>query len=219
MQSLATCSSDKTVRIWNTTDYTLSKTLQGHNRWVWDCVFSSASDYLVTASSDNMARLWDIKEEKSVIQYSGHHKAIVCVALNDVDYAAEKAASGSAPSSSSSASSSASSSHSSRDGGAMVGASKTSMTQQQALLHQQQQQQMAAQARLQQQQQRANETANAQRLQLINAATAGARHPPQQGQQAPQQMAPQAAAVHAKSPDDTGSAGSSPLSSGDEGSP
>jgi G protein beta subunit-like protein len=217
MQSLATCSSDKTVRIWSTEDYSLVKTLQGHNRWVWDCVFSSTSEYLVTASSDNMARLWDIKEEKSIIQYAGHHKAVVCVALNDVDYASEGQKSGQASSSSASSSS--------PQPGA---ASKGSLTAaQQAQLQQQQQQQ--AQARLQQQQQRAAEQANAQRMQFINAATrlpAAAPLPPVAAIQAQNQApAPQAAQPQqqqppvAHSPDDDGSLGSSPLSSADEGSP
>jgi WD40 repeat protein len=32
----------------------------GHTRWVWDCVFSVDAAYLVTASSDTTARLWDL---------------------------------------------------------------------------------------------------------------------------------------------------------------
>lgn len=32
----------------------------GHTRWVWDCVFSVDAAYLVTASSDATARLWDL---------------------------------------------------------------------------------------------------------------------------------------------------------------
>lgn len=205
MQLLATCSSDKTVRIWNTADYSLSKNLQGHSRWVWDCVFSSASDYLVTASSDNMARLWDIKDEKSIIQYAGHHKAIVCVALNDVDYVtdAHKAAS-------QAATSSGASSSNSRDTGMVPGGTRTTLTaQQQQTLQQQQQTQQQAQARLQQQQQRATDQANAHRQQLINAATAARPQAPQGGAQGRH---------GAKSPDDD-SAGSSPVSSGDEVSP
>jgi G protein beta subunit-like protein len=77
---LATCSADKTVKLWNTKDYKLLKTLQvgvasglciplshdrlipfasislslscsqGHGRWVWDCVFSTDSAYLVTGT-------------------------------------------------------------------------------------------------------------------------------------------------------------------------
>ena len=38
---LATASSDKTVKLWNLQDgFTLERTLKGHTRWVWDCVFS-----------------------------------------------------------------------------------------------------------------------------------------------------------------------------------
>ncbi|MCL7046875.1 hypothetical protein MKW94_029655, partial [Papaver nudicaule] len=43
---LATTSSDHTVKIWNVDGFTLEKSLVGHRRWVWDCVFSSA--YLIT---------------------------------------------------------------------------------------------------------------------------------------------------------------------------
>uniref|UniRef100_H3GAF7 Protein LST8 homolog n=1 Tax=Phytophthora ramorum TaxID=164328 RepID=H3GAF7_PHYRM len=66
---LATCSSDKTAK--------------GHQRWVWDCAFSAVSSYLVTCSSDQSARLWDLSQGEAIRQYSGHHKAVICVALND----------------------------------------------------------------------------------------------------------------------------------------
>ncbi|TDH67238.1 hypothetical protein CCR75_007481 [Bremia lactucae] len=61
----------------------LIHTLQGHQRWVWDCAFSAVSSYLVTCSSDQSARLWDLSQGEAIQQYSGHHKAVVCVALND----------------------------------------------------------------------------------------------------------------------------------------
>jgi G protein beta subunit-like protein len=80
---LATCSADKTVKLWRTTDYSLLKTLQGHLRWVWDCVFSADSAYLVTASSDNEAWLWELSAGETIRRYRGHHKAVTCVALSD----------------------------------------------------------------------------------------------------------------------------------------
>lgn len=55
----------------------------GHQRWVWDCVFSVDAAYLVTASSDCSARLWDLSSGDAIRMYSGHHKAAVCCALND----------------------------------------------------------------------------------------------------------------------------------------
>ncbi|KLO14181.1 WD40 repeat-like protein [Schizopora paradoxa] len=83
---LATCSADRTVRIWSigrNWDFKHEKTLEGHQRWVWDCAFSADSAYLVTASSDHIARLWEMSTGETVRQYSGHHKAAVCCALHD----------------------------------------------------------------------------------------------------------------------------------------
>ena len=80
---LATASSDRTVRLWDTSNFTLVKTLAGHSRWVWDCVFSADSSYLVTASSDSLAKLWEISSASAVRSYAGHSKAVSAVALND----------------------------------------------------------------------------------------------------------------------------------------
>ena len=91
---IATASADSTIKIWKITqasvqnglaipEVTLDKTLIGHQRWVWDCAFSADSEYLVSASSDHTARLWDLARGETIRQYQGHHKATVCVALND----------------------------------------------------------------------------------------------------------------------------------------
>lgn len=81
---LVTTSSDKTARVWSAEDFSPDRTLIGHQRWVWDCVISADSAYLVTASSDKTARLWDLSTGESVLEYNNHHKALTCVALNDV---------------------------------------------------------------------------------------------------------------------------------------
>jgi len=103
VRHLATCSADHTARIWsvdtdhphNTADaehlpterepeaFPLETTLQGHQRWVWDCAFSADSAYLVTACSDHYARLWELNTQSIIRQYNGHHRGAVCVALND----------------------------------------------------------------------------------------------------------------------------------------
>lgn len=59
---VATASSDKTVIIWDTSGGGVQQVskLEGHSKWVWDCVFSVDAAYLVTASSDMSARLWEV---------------------------------------------------------------------------------------------------------------------------------------------------------------
>ena len=79
VKHLATCSADKTIKIWNMESHsiTLDKTLTGHQRWVWDMAFSADSAYLVSASSDHYARLWELQNGLTVKQYAGHSKGIV----------------------------------------------------------------------------------------------------------------------------------------------
>jgi len=79
----ATASSDRTLKLWNTCDFSLAATLSGHSRWVWDAAFSADSCYVVTASSDLTARLWDIAAGAVVRSFTGHSKGVTCVALND----------------------------------------------------------------------------------------------------------------------------------------
>jgi len=87
-QYLATTSADTTAKIWRpNTDFQLDKTLVGHQRWVWDCAFGRdvSTTYLVTVSSDHVARLWDLSSGQTIRQFTGHRKSITCVALHDSD--------------------------------------------------------------------------------------------------------------------------------------
>lgn len=81
---LATTSADASVKIWKTADFQLMTELKENNqRWVWDCAFSGDSQYIITASSDNMARLWTVESGEVKREYSGHQKAVVCLAFRD----------------------------------------------------------------------------------------------------------------------------------------
>ncbi|XP_061181019.1 target of rapamycin complex subunit lst8-like [Saccostrea echinata] len=81
---LATTSADQTCKIWRTADHTLMTELKENTqRWVWDCAFSGDSQYIITASSDNMARLWSVEMGDVKKEYSGHQKAVVCLAFRD----------------------------------------------------------------------------------------------------------------------------------------
>lgn len=62
----------------------LRHSLEGHLKWVWDCAFSADSAYLVSASSDNTARLWSASSGDCISIFTGHLKALTSVTLNDL---------------------------------------------------------------------------------------------------------------------------------------
>lgn len=64
----------------------MMKCLAHHQRWVWDAVFSADSSYMVSASSDQSAKLWDLRSGDVIRNYLGHNLAVTCVALNDSNF-------------------------------------------------------------------------------------------------------------------------------------
>lgn len=59
------------------------KPLSGHNRWVWDCVFSDCCRFLFTASSDSHIRMWNglTSDRPQSTSFMGHTKPVVAVLL------------------------------------------------------------------------------------------------------------------------------------------
>ena len=56
---LASASSDKTVRLWDTTTGTWKSTLEGHKASVKAVAFSPDGKVLASASDDDTVRLWN----------------------------------------------------------------------------------------------------------------------------------------------------------------
>lgn len=94
---LVTTSADYTAKVWKTCDImkynpdehqrdSLShfKVLTAENqRWVWDVAFSADSQFLVTASSDSVVRLWHVETAEVTREYTGHQKAVTALAFSD----------------------------------------------------------------------------------------------------------------------------------------
>lgn len=84
---LATSSADGTAKIWRTVDFSLisecKETKPGGSKWIWDLAFTCDSEYLLTASSDNAARLWAVKTGEIKRDFIGHQKPVVCLAFSD----------------------------------------------------------------------------------------------------------------------------------------
>uniref|UniRef100_A0A183SD49 Target of rapamycin complex subunit lst8 n=1 Tax=Schistocephalus solidus TaxID=70667 RepID=A0A183SD49_SCHSO len=84
---LATCGADGKVNLLKTADFSVTNSLQASSNtgrhWAWDCAFSADSRFLLTASSDGVARLWDLETNEVRLEYKGHQRAITCLAFRD----------------------------------------------------------------------------------------------------------------------------------------
>lgn len=81
-KKLATCSGDKTVRLWNTDDYSElpCSPLCGHAYYVHCCTFSPFGTLLASCSTDGKVILWDTKtgKKKTVFQHESKSPIRIC---------------------------------------------------------------------------------------------------------------------------------------------
>ena len=69
---VATGSQDKTIKLWETSDYTLKGVLKGHRRGVWNVQFSPVERCLASASADKTIRIWSISDMSCITVLEGH---------------------------------------------------------------------------------------------------------------------------------------------------
>lgn len=74
--TLASCSADRTVKLWSLADRAYMDTLYGHQAEVLAVDFLRA-ERLLTAGHDHTARLWKIPEESQLI-FRAHDRALDC---------------------------------------------------------------------------------------------------------------------------------------------
>jgi WD40 repeat protein len=84
---LASCSDDKTIKIWNLSDIgnkkqrnLLINTLEGHESGVI-CVKYFNNDVLLSGGSDNLVIMWDLIEYKMRYKLSGHLDWVYCLEI------------------------------------------------------------------------------------------------------------------------------------------
>lgn len=87
---LATCSGDKTVRLWDATSFEELpfSPLLGHSYYVHWCALSAFGTRLATCSTDGKIIVWDTSNGETVAVFEHTHKPIirVCVFSPDSQY-------------------------------------------------------------------------------------------------------------------------------------
>lgn len=80
---VASCSADLTIKLWDTTTYTCTKTLHGHDHNVSAICFFPEGDKLVSASRDKTLRIWETQTGYCVRTLKGHEDWVRQVAINE----------------------------------------------------------------------------------------------------------------------------------------
>jgi len=62
LRMVATCSSDKTAKLWKMPDLVPLATLRGHRRGIWACAFSPSDRVLATAGGDKLVKIWSVDD-------------------------------------------------------------------------------------------------------------------------------------------------------------
>ncbi|GAA5987953.1 hypothetical protein JCM10908_007288 [Rhodotorula pacifica] len=81
-QVLATASGDRTVKLWNLSDFTCVKTFEGHSNSVLRVDFLTRGMQLATAASDGLVKVWNIKDEECATTLDNHEEKVWALAVS-----------------------------------------------------------------------------------------------------------------------------------------
>lgn len=80
-QTLASCSEDQTIKLWDWKTGQCLKTFTGHQGWVKTIAFSSDGQYLASGSFDYTVKIWEVVTGNCLRTLYGHTNTITTVAF------------------------------------------------------------------------------------------------------------------------------------------
>jgi WD40 repeat protein len=72
----ASCSNDRTIKIWSLTSNKIARTLRGHTHYVNSVVYSKDGKHLVSASADKTVKMWNASTGAIVKTFTGHNDIV-----------------------------------------------------------------------------------------------------------------------------------------------
>ena len=79
--TLASGSTDTTIKLWDARSGALLRTLEGHTSWVLSVVFAPDGNTLASGSDDNTIKLWDARSGALLHMLKGHTRYVFSVAF------------------------------------------------------------------------------------------------------------------------------------------
>jgi len=73
------------VTLWRTDNGQKHRTLTGHTEWVRDLIFTSDSQYILSASNDKTVIIWSVSTGKCLHTFRGHQCAVEVISLTADD--------------------------------------------------------------------------------------------------------------------------------------
>ncbi|MBD1813658.1 AAA-like domain-containing protein [Microcoleus vaginatus DQ-U2] len=81
-KTLASASTDNTIKLWNLQTQKEISTLRGHRDSVYSVAFSPDGKTLASASADNTIKLWNLQTQKEISTLRGHSNWVISVAIS-----------------------------------------------------------------------------------------------------------------------------------------
>ncbi len=79
---LCSCSTDKSVKVWQIESLELIATFSGHADTVWGAKFTKDCDYIISCSSDLKIIVWDVKSQRIHRVMLGHGNVVENISLS-----------------------------------------------------------------------------------------------------------------------------------------